>query len=816
MLMSPVAAELDERVAEPIQPAEQLPATLPAAPVQRQRLVTETRDWALFLDPETLQQRAGCQPHRLRQLVLREIVDNALDVGAQATLHREGDAWVVTDNGPGLDPERVPELFAVNRPLISDKALARLPLRGMLGNGLRVVVAAAMASEGALVVETRGHRLRLGVDRATGDTTIISDQTIPLSPGLVVRITFGEMLPQYATRNGGKFEDDELAKEAIHLSKYGSNFNGLTSPWWYSAKNLHDFMNRIPSDTMLSRVCEDFGVILNSSDRLAGSLSPTEVMEFLDKLRRFRSPVKSDKLGAIGPDAYPNDYYSHKLGCTRQRGMEIPYIVECWAYCWKPETRGQGRANARLLLNRTPSAALLRAQSYSDHLHLTGCGLDRTIKGKTGEYSIIISVITPYVRLAGDGKEPALASFGEGIDAAVEKACRAAHNAMEKPAGSMSIVDAANQIMVDAYNTVSDNGRLPANARQIFYVCRPLIMQLTGRKAEDVKSGYFTQRVLPDYIDAHPDSWEWDVPYDDRGHFTEPHTGRSLGLGTIAVREYLGERQAPATPASIDPGLMANTTGPENRYKNVLFVEKEGFNALISQAMIAERFDLLITSSKGLPNTSVRQLIDGLMKRGMERVFVLHDFDASGFSIFGTLGTDSRRYKFINKVNVIDLGLRLSDIEDMGLDHEEYKPEYWSSRIETIRRHGATEKEINFLEEKRVELNAMTSVKFIEFLERKLVEQGVQKLIPDANILVGHARHIIERALANSLIDENREDIDNFVAVAQLPEDLHPQVANILEWNPKLPWDLAVAQIANELLKDGEDHDPVTHDGRTE
>jgi signal transduction histidine kinase len=187
-------APAEEHVAEPIQQAEQTSAT-PQEPVRHQQLMTETPDWALFLDPEKLQQKAGCQPHHLRQLVLREIVDNALDVGAQVTLRQEGDVWVVTDNGPGLDPAMVPELFAVNRSLRSNKA--RLPLRGMLGNGLRVVMGAAVASEGSLAVETRGRRLTLGVNQETGDTIVTANETIAMSPGLTVRITFGPGLLQW-------------------------------------------------------------------------------------------------------------------------------------------------------------------------------------------------------------------------------------------------------------------------------------------------------------------------------------------------------------------------------------------------------------------------------------------------------------------------------------------------------------------------------------------------------------------------------------------------------------------------------------------
>jgi hypothetical protein len=93
--------------------------------------------------------------------------------------------------------------------------------------------------------------------------------------------------------------------------------------------------------------------------------------------------------------------------------------------------------------------------------------------------------------------------------------------------------------------------------------------------------------------------------------------------------------------------------------------------------------------------------------------------DVSGFSIFGTLGTDSRRYTFKNEGPIIDIGLRLSDIDELGLLHEPFATNKNSYAVaETLRRHGATQDEIDFLiqesefrgfEGERVELNAMTS-----------------------------------------------------------------------------------------------------------
>ena len=229
------------------------------------------------------------------------------------------------------------------------------------------------------------------------------------------------------------------------------------------------------------------------------------------------------------------------------------------------------------------------------------------------------------------------------------------------------------------------------------YAARGEILRLTGKQT--LNDQYFTQVLLPDFIEAHPGiTADWDVVFDDRGTFIEPHTSRVVPLGTIEVRQYLGERPAPETPASVSAGLMSPTSGPLNRYRDILFIEKEGFAALIAQAQIAERFDVAVMSTKGLSNTAARMLIDKLMQSGVERVFVLHDFDVAGFSIFGTLGKSSRRYRFENQATLVDLGLRLADVEAMRLEHEPSpnrsdEPNTWAKRAATLRQHGASQRE---------------------------------------------------------------------------------------------------------------------------
>ena len=55
--------------------------------------------------------------------------------------------------------------------------------------------------------------------------------------------------------------------------------------------------------------------------------------------------------------------------------------------------------------------------------------------------------------------------------------------------------------MEAAYMAASGNGGLPATARQIFYQARPKIMALTDDK--ELQYGYFSQTLLPDYIEEH-------------------------------------------------------------------------------------------------------------------------------------------------------------------------------------------------------------------------------------------------------------------------------------------------------------------------
>jgi hypothetical protein len=233
----------------------------------------------------------------------------------------------------------------------------------------------------------------------------------------------------------------------------------------------------------------------------------------------------------------------------------------------------------------------------------------------------------------------------------------------------VTIREAAWSVMPQAYLKASSGGTLPAHARQIMYAARGDIQRLTGRTLDDQ---YFTQQLLPDFMNEHPSATaEWDVVFDARGHFHEPHTGRIVPLGTIEVRRHLGQVANHALP-ELDLALpemaIFPTCGPDHRYGAILFVEKEGFLPLFRAVHLAERYDLAIMSTKGLSVTASRMLVDRLCAAHDVPLLVLHDFDKSGFSILGTLRRDTRRYAFRNRIDVVDLGLRLEEMHDNAMD----------------------------------------------------------------------------------------------------------------------------------------------------
>jgi hypothetical protein len=349
--------------------------------------------------------------------------------------------------------------------------------------------------------------------------------------------------------------------------------------------------------------------------------------------------------------------------------------------------------------------------------------------------------------------------------------------------------DAAWEVIEKAYLAVSGPRKLPALARQIFYKARPLIMAMTDDK--ELRYNYFSQTLLPDYIEEHAtECADWNVVYDARGHLEEPHTNRRIGVGTVEIDNYLRSMKEPEVIEAEFTDPSVDIIGPSGGIAGVLFCEKEGFNPLFRAVNLANRYDLMIISTKGVSVTAARRLVDRICGGMGLPLFVLHDFDVAGFMILGTLQRDTRRYQFSNAIEVVDLGLRLKDIDDLETEPAASTKVDEDVLREQLANNGATEEEIEFLLEERVELNALTSDELIELIEDGLEEHGIEKVVPDDDLLEEAYKEFHRSNELREQFEELESEFEE--SKIKVPKNLKNQVRAILKKHPDLRWDDAL------------------------
>ena len=136
---------------------------------------------------------------------------------------------------------------------------------------------------------------------------------------------------------------------------------------------------------------------------------------------------------------------------------------------------------------------------------------------------------------------------------------------------------------------------------------------------------------------------------DPRGNLHEPHTGKSVALGTREVAAY---------------------AFPDYVFDKILYVEKEGELSKLKAARLAERYDMAICSGKGQPTEAVRTLFERA-EGGDYQLFVFHDADLDGYDIARVMAEETRRMPGYS-VDVIDIDLTVEYALEMGLESEPF------------------------------------------------------------------------------------------------------------------------------------------------
>jgi Topoisomerase 6 subunit A/Spo11, Toprim domain len=232
-----------------------------------------------------------------------------------------------------------------------------------------------------------------------------------------------------------------------------------------------------------------------------------------------------------------------------------------------------------------------------------------------------------------------------------------------------------------------------------------------------------------------------------RGSIYHPHRGETITLGTLMVEEY--ER-------------------PVWTFNKLVYIEKEGFGEALKEVRWGERHDCAVLSSKGFSTRAARDLIDKLAEHDEPvTIFCVHDADAAGGVIYETL-QGATKARGARKIKIINLGLEPWEAIAMGLEIEEVEQGEKRKPIAAYVRErkslapdGTSWEE--WLQTHRVELNAMTTPQFIDWLDGKL---GDRKLIPPPDVLETELEGRVEEKIRDAITERVLRDANIEAQVA--------------------------------------------------
>jgi hypothetical protein len=741
----------------------------------------EREDWKLFRNLDTLCQKAGVNVNSIPRLVVKELVDNALDV-SKCELDRlyKQNGFYVRDFGKGLSEEQIKSLFSINRPMITSKLL-RLPSRGALGNGLRVVAGAVVSTNGSMFVETKGKRYEVVFDT----NGIAQPKEISYSDildGTRVEVIFGNIFTFTSS-------DLNWGNDAIFMAR-GVEFKCKTSPYWYTSEAFYELMNAF--DGSLWELLSYFdGINKNKIIEYESSYDvPTRLFTFemsekvLKALRDICKPVSIKKLGIA--DEYPNwGQYSKKSGefvvksAKGEFDASIPFVVEVWM-------DKREKFVPIIFVNKTPITGAYNYWYEKKQMNMYSLGLRLSVKSKPCQ--TVVNIITPYMPITSDGKSPDFSKMNDII----EKCILSSRNKVNREVAADSEVSSNKEkdiiyaYMDKAIEKASGDGQYRFSQRQLYYAIRPYVMQLL-----DKQTGYtYFCKLLTDYENEYGEIEN--LYRDPRGVLYHPHMQEEIPLGTIAVQNY--ER-------------------PEWTFNKIIYCEKEGFFPILKDAKFPERFDCALLTSKGYASRAVKDLFDLLGETNEEILFFcIHDADAAGTMIYETLqeATNSRRAR---KVKVINLGLDPWEAVDMDLEVEEFTSKSRRPVAGYIHTYDYRNGEdySSWLQNSRIELNAMTTPQFLEWIEEKVIKYDNGKVIPDGNTiqrqLISETDRIIQQRVMQRILKENnyQELVEREKQVVQPIIDakittLRQDVKMSLDENQESSWKKSVQDIAEDIV----------------
>ena len=805
------------------------------------RSVFDTPRAAEFLELRALQAQTGQPQDQFGHVVVKELIDNALDAAETAgrppiiDIEARGDGGLtyvtVTDNGVGIAPDAITRIcdFTV---MVSDKSRYRGPTRGAQGNALKTLLGIpyALGVTKPIVIESNGvrHELAVTIDRV-GDVGVTHDQTasdrtegtsvtVPLPDDLDVDIgqwAFVAALvnPHTQIAANNQAHTDETGDSVLYRPAGGSwhkwTPSSPSSPHWYDAAAFGALVHSHIREIARTGVDKPLGQFIAEFEGLSGSqkqkairtaaggvthLSGLEgrddvIAALRDAMLDHAKPTPASRLGVVGHEHYKrllNDTYGVERSWFKTLTATvdgIPWIVEVTV----ADTTEPGKI----------SYATNHSPTFGDPLGRTQ--LD------SGDICYAFGA-APF--LAASGVDPD-DDNGQNCAAVVHIVC-AATQFVDKGKVALVVPPTVARIAADALAGATKTLRREADQRRKDARKGERAQERARRdqraKQTTIKDAVFevmqeAKRRAGSIVDART------LFYKVRP-LIQPLTKKELNYSYFS-QELLPEYERTVAPLH---GLYYEARGklhhphdglvvplgtreveaymvPPWQFDKVIYVEKEGLEAQLAPYQLGRKYDAAFIFGKGYSPVATRNLLASSSIRDM-KLFVVHDADPDGYNIARTIREATRRMPN-HSVDVVDLGLHVPQAIAEELETEtftrkkalptvlelDYDALEWFTGTPISAGYGKRHYECT-----RCELNAFSADELAEFIEAGLQRHGATtKLMPPTDVLDGHVHAVRDEALGDLVMAElERMGLDVGAVVRRLIVD-NPDLATVDE-----------------------------------
>ncbi len=755
------------------------------------RIICKTSKLIDYFTEDGLIKQIGLTKEYWNKVIIKEIVDNALDAiepmnNKEVNIIQNGSSLGIYDNGNGLNCEIIKSIYDFNF-YVSQNRTYVTASRGKQGNGLKTVISICFLKKYRLLWHTSEGTILEGIIDAekakNGEVCVDFKQTGTTEKRGIEVCGYDLHQPAYY-KNYVYYYTVCNPDVTFHLDYLGTEFHNPAtaecvdksqniSIAYYDYDTFRQFIMKTQdgNSTYKNFLEEYFGTRIKNKSGIKSKIKDIDFnsQEFINDFLMLKEDQQTKKYTLlkkqlIGLENVLNTSVEKEDRSTliSRNDMIIPCIVEFSVK--KDAFKGDAdrkEADIECYINNSITYNNSWSIGFDGGWYKIGSktvyarDLDDLLKDMRN-FSFVFHIVSPYLKFTDAGKTRIdITSFFNELLDKLNKAIAKENRLFSSDNKRSNNRAVMRDYVTDAFNLASDNGRYAITARQIWYKMR----EISGIEEKKHTYADFTQEILTEWIDNNPE-YEDKVNFSDRGNFYVD--GSQNGLGTANVRNFINTIGTSQNIFKCYGGISSNIHIEPDfdliyKYDKVLYIEKTGFDAIFKAEKVGEKYNMIIVSGQGFSTRAAKTLLYKFQQMGL-KLYCLHDLDISGIYILDSFGTPNKKFK--ECITMENLGVTLEDVEKYHIEPEkvdikkEDKKKLKNLSYEYRRFFDAG----TFY--RRVELNAFSTAQVLEILENKLsAVNNLPAINLEETLNVDH-KAIRETAFMRIMAEKYREQLD--------------------------------------------------------